>query len=453
MFKKLMFFALLFLFPLRGQDVGTVPKTNPPVFALQGATVVVGNGEVLSNATVIIRDGLIEAVGTDVGIPTMAWRMDLASMYVYPGLIDALSEVPLKSTQSRQANGRRTRDGQDQENSEGPGLYPHIRAADRLQSGMERLSPWRNAGVLTVNAAPNQGIFMGQTAAVNLNGQDPDRMVVRSPIAMRVSFQNPDRGYPRSLMGVIAHIKQTLLDAQRYSRAWRIYDGHPSGLKRPETDRALEALRLVVEEGMPMIFPAKEAREVRRVFGILDMVPAKGIIAGGFEAHRLADELKDRSIPVLLSLNFPRKKQDVHPETEESLRELRDRSQAPRSAIRLQEAGVRFAFYSDGMKAGGEYLNNLRRVVREGLSSEAAIRSATLTAAQILGIDRQLGTVESGKIANLVVSDGELFNEDTKIRFVLVDGEKYDVQTSGEVGVADEEKDQSEGTLPRQQRP
>ena len=393
---------------------------------------VVGNGRILSNATVIVRDGLIEAVGTDVAVPPLAWKIDLSGMYVYPGLIDALSEVALKKGPSRSASPQRTQvppaSQQQPENPEGAGLFPHLRAADRLESDMKKLSSWRDSGVLTLNVAPDRGIFMGQTAVVNLNGEEPDRMIVRSPVAMRMSFQSVrPRTYPSSLMGVIAHIKQTLLDARHYGTAREIYESHPRNLKRPETDRALEALQPVIQSSMPLIFPAKEAKEVRRVLNIIEGFPLRCIVAGGFQADQLAEELKDRDIPVLLSLNFPEKEKDTHPAAEESLRVIRYRHQAPQSAFRLHQAGVRFAFYSDGLKSGSDYLKNLRRTVQEGLPKEAALQAATLGAAQILGVDQQLGSIESGKIANLVVSDGDLFDEKAKIKHVFVDGEKHDV--------------------------
>lgn len=445
--KKVSIYCLVLSPWLGAQDFGKVPKTVPALFALKNATVVVGNGEVLSNATVIIREGLIEAVGTSASVPPLAWELDLSGMYVYPGIIDALTEEAYRKEATRTTSSRTfsapapAPPSDTSEQDQRPGLFPHIRAADRLDSDSGKLAPWRNAGILSLNVAPDRGIFMGQTALVNLNGEETNRMIVRSPVAMRMSFQSAGgfRTFPGSLMGVIAHIKQTVLDAQHYRLAHNTYGEAPRGLERPETDRALQALQPAVEGSMPLIFPAKQEREIRRVVDLAGSLKIKGIVAGAFEANQVADLLKERRIPALVSLNFPEKPKDRHPEAEDSLSVIRYRQHAPKVAAELHQAGIPFAFYSDGLKTGQEFLKNLRRAVKEGLPKEAAVRAATLSAAEILQVEQQLGSVEKGKIANLIVADRDLFDEKAVIKYVFVDGEKYEIPAAEK-----EEKEKSD---------
>lgn len=410
---------------LPAEDVGTIPSAIPPLYAMKGATVVVGDGNTVSNATVVIRDGLIESVAPGGEVPPGAWELDAAGLYVYPGVIDALTSTGLIKSAAPQGDAQR-RGRQAEEPEEGPGYQAHRSAADSVDSDDKKLESWRQAGILTLNVAHDDGVFRGRTAVVNLNGREADQMIVATDTAMNMAFETQGfRNFPGSLMGVIAHIRQTLHDAEHYRIAWTEYRKNKRGMKRPETDRTLEALQPVLRGELPLVFPAQRAREIRRSLRLCAEVDAGCIVAGGFEAGQVADELKDHDAAVLLSLNYPKKPRDPHPEDQESVSNLRYRLEAPGTAARLAEAGVRFAFYSDGASAR-DFWPNLRKAVERGLSRDAAVRAATLSAAEILGVQDQLGSVEAGKIANLIVADGDLLDEDSQIKHVFVDGRHYE---------------------------
>ncbi len=412
--------------------VGELPNTSPPVFALRNATVVVGNGIVLENATVVVRDGLIEAAGPDIPIPSNAWVMDLKGQYLYPGFIDCLSEVGLSREQ--QAAERPAASGAREEPPapEG-GMLAHVRAVDLLDSESKDFEAWRESGLLTLHVGPSKGIFAGQTAVINLNNGDRRRMTVAASVAARASFEaNSRNAYPGSLLGVMAVLRQSLLDARRYGEATSVYANNPRGLKRLDHDRTLEALQPVLQRHSPLIFPCKREREIRRAVLLAREQSIDCIVAGGFEADRAAQLLREANVPVLVSLNFPHKEKENNPEAEESLDQLQYRHHAPRAAGLLEKAAVRFGFYSDGLKNPRDFLKNLRLATRNGLSREMAIRAATLTAAQILGIDQQLGSIENGKIANLLISEGDILDEKSKLTHVFVDGEIFEVPAENE---------------------
>lgn len=414
-----------------GREVGVMPDAVPAVFAVKGATVHIGDGRILQNATIVLRDALIESVAVDGEIPEEAWVIDAEGLTAYPGMIDALTEKGLRKDPARARQPPRSRQAGAEpavENVEGPGLFPHVFAADMLDPAQEGLDSWRQSGVLSLNVAPSSGIFMGHTAVVNLDLDSPGRMLVHSPTALRMSLQGLGfRTFPGSLMGVIAHIRQTLIDARHYAEAHSVYSRHQRGMRRPERNRALEALQPAILGKVPVIFPAERAREIRRALRLAEEMQLKVIVAGGFEARSMAAELRSSGIPVLVNLDFPELPKDRHPDAEESLRQIRFRREAPEVASRLQESGVSFAFYSGGLRNGAEFLKGLRKVVSEGLPEEAALRAATLSAAEILGVQDQLGSIEAGKIANLILASGSLFDEDSRIRHVFVDGRKYDV--------------------------
>lgn len=430
--QRVLSFAFLSLFCVTClAQVGSMPSTVPPIFALRGATVFIGDGTVIQNATVIINDGLIQAVGTNVPIPPGAWEIDLTGKFVYPGLFDCLTEVGLRKQTGRP--GAAPAAPQEGEGSGPPsipdgGMLAHLRAADLLDAESKDFEAWRNSGILTLQLAPDQGIFMGQTAIINLNARERALMILEPAAAARVSFRTLGyTSYPGSLMGTIAVLRQTLLDARHYAEVNSVYRNHPQGLKRPASDRVLEALQPVIEGKRPLLFSAQTEREIRRSLSLAAEHKTTCIIAGGFEADRVADQLKESRTPVLLSLNFPQKEREGNPDAEESLDTLLRRHHAPFEAARLHTAGVRFAFCSDGVKTPADFMKNLRLAVKKGLPKEAALRAATLSAAEILGVERQLGSIQAGKIANLFVTDQDLFDDKSRVTSVFVDGEIFQV--------------------------
>ncbi|MBE3099329.1 MAG: amidohydrolase family protein, partial [Planctomycetes bacterium] len=235
-------------------------------------------------------------------------------------------------------------------------------------------------------------------------------------------------------LSVWSHIKQTLLDTRHNAAAAALPAAGRASIKYDEPARALEALRPVADGTMPLIIPAEAEREVQRIIDLADEFQVRCIVAGGYEAARHAEVLKAKKLPVVVSLNFPQKKvielgqqaqfiQTPRPAApEETYQEIRFRQHAPDAPGELARAGVRFAFASDGLKSGQEFLASLRLAVSKGLARDKAIRAATLSAAEILGVEQQLGSIEAGKIANLIVSDGDLFDDQTRITSVYLAG-------------------------------
>jgi imidazolonepropionase-like amidohydrolase len=148
----------------------------------------------------------------------------------------------------------------------------------------------------------------------------------------------------------------------------------------------------------------------------------KPVIAGGRESDRVISDLKAGNVPVLLSLNYPARPRSLAPDADEPLRVLRERAAAPRTAAALEKAAILFAFQSAGLREPRDFLRNAARAVKEGLPADAAVRALTIHAARIAGASDRLGSIERGKIANVIVTDGDLFDEKTRVRHVFVDG-------------------------------
>jgi hypothetical protein len=254
-------------------------------------------------------------------------------------------------------------------------------------------------------------------------------MIVNSPVAMHVGF-TPLRGsYPGSLMGVFATLRQMMLDAQRYRDSLAIYERSPRGVRRPDTDRSLAALVPAIEGKMPVVMLANTEREIARALDLATEFKLKLIIAGGRESARLTDRLVKQDVPVLLSLNLPRRTTAAMPEADpEPLRVLRERVEAQQTAGKLAKAKVRFAFESGSLPNASDIMVNAGRVIENGLSGEDALRAFTIWPAEILGVGNQLGSIEVGKIANLTITRGELFDRNSRVTNVFIDGKPVDLR-------------------------
>ncbi|HVF44585.1 MAG TPA: amidohydrolase family protein [Pyrinomonadaceae bacterium] len=416
-------------------------------YAVTGARIVTVSGPVIERGTVVVRDGLIEAVGANVNAPPDARVIDGTGLTVYPGIIDANTTLAIPRPTPTPGGGGgggfglfgQTAPSAVSPNSpQPPGLQPELLAADIIRPGGPEIEAARNAGITAAQTAPRGNVFLGQSAVINLSGDSPQQMILRSPVAVYVGLTPLGQGqYPGSLMGVLTSVRQMLLDARRYKEANEIYERSPRGLKRPEQDKSLAALLPVLARQVPIVMQADREREIDRALDIAQEFQIQMVINGGQEADRVAARLKAQNVPVLLSLNFPRRTSAPSPEADpEPLRVLRERVEAPKTAGRLAAAGVRFAFQSGGMTAMSDYLSNAARAVEGGLSRDEAVRALTLRPAEILGVSNQLGTIEVGKIANLTVTRGDIFDRARRVVYVFVDGRPTEVRATAATNAA-----------------
>ncbi|MFV1988131.1 MAG: amidohydrolase family protein [Gemmatimonadota bacterium] len=421
--------------PLAAQYMPSQAPKPPPFFAIENVRIVTGTGAVIDNGTVVVANGLIEAVGDDVTVPGDAWVIDGAGLTVYPGLFDALSQVGLESSGppgggTRPGGGGNPFAAPSGPRSDGPEdramTTPWLDAADMLDAESEAIVKWREGGFTGAMVAPDEGIVTGQGAVVNFAG-DRQKMVVKTPAALRVTMNGAGfRSYPGSLMGVIAYIKQLYLDADYQSTYGAAYDANPRGQPRPTYDRALGPIQASIAGGWPTVMPADEVREIRRVIKLGRDTGASAVIAGAHEAYEIADEVAAAGVPVLVDLDWPEADRNADPEADVALSTLRRRAYAPTTPARLEEAGASWAFYSGGLGSPKQALGKVREAMEHGLSEDAALRALTIAPARIYGVDQIIGTVEVGKLANLVLTDGPIFDEGTKIRMVFVDGLKFE---------------------------
>jgi imidazolonepropionase-like amidohydrolase len=410
----------------------------PDVYAIRDAQIITGTGKVISKGTVVFRKGLITAVGESVKVPADARIINGAGMVVYPGFIDGYTSLGLPApapTQTAGGGGGRqaaivaAAAGQ-QPNPDLAHGDPSLSAADQVKPGGTAIEDARSAGVTAALTSPRQGIFPGQSAVINLAGDEPSRLILRSPVALTVQFATSAgffSQYPNSLMGTVAFIRQSFYDAMNYRDQVERYNRNKRGVNRPEYDKKLAAMVPTLNGSLPVLFLANTDGDIRRALMVADEFKLKPIIAGALYGYRVADLLKARNVPVILSVDFPKRSAELPEDDDEPLRVLRARADIPKGAGLLAQAGVKFAFTSGTLRPQ-DFIANVQKAVENGLSKDEALRALTINAAEILGASDQVGTIEVGKIANLVVASGDLLAKETRIRHVFIDGNEIELK-------------------------
>lgn len=457
-------------FPLSGVS-GQMP-VRAPRYAITNVKIVTVSGATIEKGTVVMRDGVIEDVGAAVTAPADALIVDGTGLVVYPGLID------MSSTALTQAAGAGATDAgaaapagrgrgapaatvapaapitwADQEREfRATLLRADADAAASVAIEGDDLRRLAAAGITSVLAVPSQGIVRGQSALVNVTAPpDPSEIsalasyrrgvvVVRSGVAQHVVFTAGRGGgggaYPGALLGVIAFVRQSFHDAQWQKDARAFADRHkdaPVGGFEP----VLDALAPALDRRMPVAFDAGESREILRALALAKEFNLDPIIVGGTEAASVIDDLKAAKARVIVSANF----QAIGGgggrggggggrgggEADTPIRVTRMRQNAPKVPAALEKAGIPFAFTAGGLANPGDFVRGVARSVREGgLPEEVALRALTVNAARLAGAGERLGTIEKGRMANVIVTDGNLFDS-PRIRHVFVAGWPVDL--------------------------
>jgi imidazolonepropionase-like amidohydrolase len=398
------------------QDGVMPPRTT---IAIRNARIVTVSGPDIERGTVVIRDGKIEAVGANVSVPAGAQTIDGNGLSVYPGMIDAgtnmgLVEVP------QGANGT-------VDLSEVGELNPNAKAIIAVNPHSAHIAVTRVEGITNTLTAPTGGLISGQAALINLLGTAPKEMAVVPQVALVINYPRIGGGgggfggfqqQPANLAETLTanerqvdQIRKMLRDAEAYGRAQDAYAKDKS-LPRPDRNIVLEPLVPYVRGEQPVIFRADREAEIRGALRFADEMKLKAIILGGNDASKVASLLKDKNVPVILTgiFSLPSREDDAY----DSLYE---------NAAKLQQAGVRFCISTGD---AGPEVRNLAQyagmAAAFGLSKADAVKAVTLFPAQILNVADRLGSIEVGKMANLVVTDGDLLEIRSRIRYLLIDG-------------------------------
>ena len=419
---------------------GPVAAQDGP-WALTNARILTVTRGVIERGTIVIRDGLIAAVGADVTAPADARVLDLAGRTVSPAFIDLTSSLGLAAAAPAVAGRPAAAGGPPAAAATGTepanvGLEPQRLVADEIRPSATDVRTARDAGFGAVLVAPNRGAFRGLSALVPLRDSVASRNVLRSPVALHMGYQGTMGRYPGTLMGVIAYERQAFHDARRLGLLQERYRASPRGMERPAYDARLSALVPVVRGELPVLFAASNENEIRRALAMGREFELRLTVVGATEAFRAVDALTASRRPVVVSVDFPRAPEVTGWSFRAGQRLPLNDSAAADSAVRrvveanaatLNGAGIRVALASGGSLRGAEIITNVRKAIAAGLPRDVALEALTIRPAEIAGVADQLGSVEVGKIANLVVTEGEPLTDSAKVRAVFVDGVRYEV--------------------------
>jgi imidazolonepropionase-like amidohydrolase len=457
----------------------------PVAYAITGAKVVAAPGKTYEPGTIVVRRGLIEAVGPakDVAVPYDAETIDGKGLVVYPGFIDLYTTVGQRAGVERSATGK----GRPVDLAEAPlpstppdnrrGLTPEFEVAAALELTDSLIAPRRRLGFTDLVSAPAGAIATGQSALVSLSGLPRREVIVASPIALHIHLAPPfapatgvttpalpgptpgpmpgpgpsrrrgffapteagENPYPRVLMGSIAHLRQAMLDCDHYQKLDAFYQAN--GGAQPPFDPALKALQAARSRHLAVWWEANTRDEIHRALDLAGEFGTSAVIVGGREAAKVVDRLKAEKVSVVLQLNFPAEPK-VPTEEEYRKRAAAERDEPLRllvhkktswkehvaAAAALAKAGIPFALATEGIDRIESFPGAIRQLIAAGLAPDDALAGLTRHAAAIAGVERRMGTLEPGKLGHVIAMTAPFSDEKAKVRYVLVNGLKFEIK-------------------------
>lgn len=402
----------------------------PGVHAITGVTAVLAPGESVENATLIVRDGVIEAVGADVDIPPDArvheFDPEVAEVRIYPGLIDPYVPVPMTREDGNEGD-----DDGGEEKTLQPGQYPHplVTPERRISHDLwpgERIEALRRAGFTTAVLAPEDGLLRGQGAVVNLgdgglagNMLDPSRFQFAS-----LQATTSGRSFPNSQMGAMALLRQTFLDARWQARARAAWQRNPEQ-SRPAFLEGLDALEPLFTGDSQLIIESADTLDSLRAASVAAEFELRPWLVGHGREYQRLERLAETGLVQILPLDFPDAPDVDEHERDISLPELRHWHLAPENPGRVMAAGLEVAFTSHPHSSPVALHANLFKATERGLDPDRALAALTTIPAELLGIDDRAGRLAPGYMANFLLVEGELLVESPALREVWIDGRRH----------------------------
>jgi imidazolonepropionase-like amidohydrolase len=438
---RVVLWAILALWPalLQAQEEKELAPVSR-VYAITNVTVVQAPGRKVDGGTVVIRNGLIQAVGKGIAIPPEATVLKGDSLYVYAGFIDGLSRIGVDK--SKDENRDRPKDPGNPP-ADRAGITPQVDVRNYISPTDRAIEDFRNVGFTAAQVVPFGGMLPGSGAIVLLGGKSMDDRVIASKSGLYSEFTFAERMYPATLLGFMSKWRDLYRQAAQEKSYETLYAANRSGLERPVTDRVSEAFYPVIDKQMPVLFKTETALEVHRALTLQKDLGFNLTLGGIKQGWDVTDKLKAAKVKPFLSLELPEdKKKD-----EKSKEEPKGMTTAERDALEkrkkesiqlytgqaaaFQKAGLPFGFSTLGVKPG-DVQANLRRIIAAGLTEDQALAALTTAPAQLLGLSDRLGTIDPGKVANLVISRKPYFDSKAKVRHVFVDGVLYTIEQKEE---------------------
>lgn len=407
-------------FPVNG-----VADPKVKCFAFTNATIVKDVQTTLANATLVIREGKIVAVGNSVTIPKDAVVIDCSGKYIYPSFIDIYSDYGIPVLQRQQSPFDFWAATRFTSNTKGAfgwnqAIKTETDAANLFNTDDAKAKPLRDIGFGTVLTHQKDGIARGTGTVVTLATEKENLVMLKEKASAHYSFNKgtSNQSYPYSMMGSVALLRQTYLDAQWY-----------------KTNPAAEGVNLSLKawndiQSLPQIFEAGDKWNDLRADRIGDEFGVQYIIKGGGNEYQRIKDIAATKATYILSLNFPQA-MDVEDPNEArfvSLSDMKHWELAPTNPAAFEKANIPFCLTASELKDTKQFLANLRKAIEYGLSETKAFEALTKTPATVLGIYDKVGSLDAGKVASFIITTGEVFKEKTVILQNWVQGDKYSIK-------------------------
>jgi len=433
-FKLAVILPLLFISTdLMAQSDHTGQAYPTRTFAITGATIVQAPGVVVDSGTVVISDGLISAVGTDVVIPKNAEVIDGSELFVYPGFIDGMSNTgAARPDQMERPDDLFTPDPPN----DYAGITPEESVLSQIDVSENSIESMRKLGFTISHTVPYGRMLPGSGAIILLSDKETTYdLVLKQDVSMFTQFSGAPGAYPGNTLGIMAKWRNLYTQASLSKDHETLYASNPGGIQRPTQDRALQAFYPVIDQAKPVFYHTNSMLEARRAMKLKEELGFSLVLSDLEEGWFMTNDLKDSDIKVLMSLDLPDEPKESEDEdkTDEvahlEQRRLQAYNQFLSQYSEFNEAGIPYGFSTIGTTTNN-IKGNLERLVASGLSEDAALAALTTNAAELLGIENIAGTLEAGKLGNAVVTTAPYFEEGSKIKYVFVDGDKFEYDTS-----------------------
>ncbi len=403
-----------------------VKDNRAGLYAFTNATIVTDPQTTLQNATLLIKGNKIEQVGAGLAVPKGYTIVDLKGKFIYPSLIDMFTSYGLPDVEKTRSG--RGFGGAEQMESNTKGAYnanqairAHYNASDEFTTNAKIADEMRKAGFGAVLTSKPDGLARGTSAFVTLNETSDNTAMLKQKLAAVYSLEKgtSTQTYPTSMMGYIALLRQTYLDAEWFG----------SQTPRPFSDNSLEAW--IQNQRLPQIFAATSWMTVLRADKVGDEFGVQYIIKGGGDEYKRITEIKATKASLIIPVNYPKAYDVEDPFDAErvSLSDMKHWELAPTNLAVLEKNGINFAITTSGLKKTSDFLPNLRKAIENGLSENAALKALTTTPAQLLKVEDQVGSLKKGMLANFIVTSGKLFDKNAVIHQNWIQGEPYTVKS------------------------
>jgi imidazolonepropionase-like amidohydrolase len=438
-FKLLIFSVFLLLTAQLWAQEELKPVTR--TYAIRNANIILAPSKKIEKGTIVVKDGLIAAVGKDIKIPANAQIIEADSMFIYAGFIDGFSQIGVKEEKKEGEQAKAKNPGNP--TNEQAGIQPEISVSNFLDSKNSSLEVMRKLGFTTAHVFPKGKFLAGKGALILTAAESSDKLIVKNENSLCVQFIGGNNVYPVNQLGLMAKYKQLYREASFSKKHEEIFAQNGNGIIRPERNRTLEAFYPVIDKKIPAFFKADNLLDAQKALELQKELGFPLVLTELKEGWLLIDKLKSSKAGIFLSLNLPEEEKkdttsvkkdsvSVKPKSlaEQEMDRLKKRKEESvfqylSQANTLNKAGVKFGFSTLGAKTG-DLRKNFKKMMDKGLSEDALLAALTTHPAELLGVSNIMGTLEVGKMANLFVASTPFYDEKCSVKYVFVDGVLYE---------------------------